>query len=203
MGAWESPIIIVSTGLLNTVNDSVIAGQGGVSGTSKFGGQLGKRLAVSSEQIAQMFSATIGTLFAGVYQYVQFASDVGTIVRGQLMYWDETVASNTFTVTDDVDSTTFNYQSFAGFALNAVTAGNYGFIQIAGKASGLYVASITGTKAIGRPVMGSVATSGRIDVIDAAITGATQNNFLGWAVSLPTNNTVGQVQIARDFSQRG
>ena len=203
MGAWESPVIRVSTGLLNTVNDSVIGNQEGISGQSKFGGQLGKILWVSSEQIAQMFSSTIGTLYAGAYQYVKFATDIGAIVRGQLMYWDQVEDSNEFVVTDDVDSTTFNYESFAGFALNVITAGNYGFMQIAGIATGLYVAAITGTKAIGRPVMGSIATSGRIDVIDAAITGGTQNNFLGWAVSLPTDNTLGTVQLSQRLVQRG
>lgn len=203
MNAWESPIIRVSTGLLNTVNDDVIGGQSGLGSRSKFAGQLGKILTVSSEQISQMYSSAIGTLYAGLYQYVQFASDVGTIAAGQLVYWDETESLNEFIVTDDVDSTTANYQSFAGFALNAVDAGNYGFIQIAGVATGRYVASITGTKATGRPVMGSVATSGRIDVIDAAITGATQNNFLGWAISLPADGALGTVQIARMFSQRG
>lgn len=204
MGAWESPIIRVSTGLLNTVNDSVIGGAAqGASGSSKFGGQLGKTLWVSSEQISQMYSSTIGQLWAGAFQYVQFASDIGAIVRGQLMYWDQTEDPDEFIVTDDIDSTTFNYESFAGFALNVITAGNYGFIQIAGIASGLYVSSITGTKATGRPVMGSIATSGRIDVIDAAITGGTQNNFLGWAVSLPTDNTIGQVQLSQRLVQRG
>lgn len=203
MGAWESPIIRVATGKLNTVNDTVIGGQAGLGSVSKFAGQLGKVLEVSSDYIAQMYSSAIGTLYAGQYQYVKFASDLGTIVRGQLMYWDETEDPNEFVVTDDVDSTTFNYQSFAGFALNVITAGNYGFIQIGGVATGLYVASITGTKAIGRPVMGSVATSGRVDVIDAAVTGGTQNNFIGWAMSLPADGLVGTVQIARRFSQRG
>ncbi len=201
---WQSPIIRVTTGLLNTVNDEIVGGASqSLSTASKFGGQLGKSIWVESDNIGKMTDTAIGTLFAGGYQYVKFAADLGTIVAGQLMYWDETAVPNTFTVTDDVDSTTFNYQSFAGFALGVITAGYHGFIQIAGLASGLYVASITGTKAIGRPVMGSIVTSGRIDVIDAAITGATQNNFLGWAQSLPTDDTLGQIQIARLFSQRG
>ena len=202
MGAWDSPIIRISTGLLNTVNDSVIANQSGITGASKFGGQLGKTLWVSSEQIAQMYSSTIGTLYAGAYQYVKLAA-AQTIVRGDLLYWDQSAAANTFTVTKAVDTTTLNYQSFAGFALNVITAGRYGFIQIAGIASGLYVASITGTKAIGRGVMGSVATAGRVDVIDAAITGVTQNNFLGWAVSLPTDGSIGQIQLSQRLVQRG
>lgn len=202
MSAWESPIIRVSTGLLNTVNDSVIGNQAGITGVSKFGGQLGKILWVSSEQIGQMFDSSVGTLYAGAYQYVKLAASQ-SIVRGDLLYWDQGVAANTFTVTKAVNTTTANYQSFAGFALNVITAGQYGFIQVAGIASGLYVASITGTKQIGGQVMGSVATAGRVDVIDAAITGLTQNNFLGWAVSLPTDNTIGQIQLAQRLVQRG
>jgi len=203
MGAWESPIIIVSTGLLNTVNDAVIGGAAtGASGSSKFGGQLGKELWVNSEQIAQMFSSTIGTLYAGAYQYVKVAASQ-TLVVGDLLYWDQSVASNTFVVTKSATTTTANYQSFAGFCINVITAGNYGFIQTAGIATGKYVASITGTKQTGAQVMGSVATAGRIDVIDAAITGLTQNNFLGWAIDLPADGALGRVQLAGRLHQRG
>lgn len=202
MGAWDSPIIRVSTGLLNTVNDEVIANQAGLAGVSKFGGQLGKILWVSNEQISQMYSSTVGTLYAGAYQYVKVASGQ-TIAVGDLLYWDQAEDANEFVVTKAANTTTFNYQSFAGFALNAITAGYYGFIQIAGIATGRYVASITGTKAIGRPVMGSVATAGRVDVIDAAVTGATQNNFLGWAVALPADGALGTIQLSQRLVQRG
>src|SRR5215813_13364021 len=100
MSAWESPIIIVSTGLLNTVNDSVIGGTAsGASGSSKFGGQLGKILWVSSGQISQMYSSTIGTLYAGAYQYVKLAA-AQTIAVGDLLYWDQTGSDDSvFTVT--------------------------------------------------------------------------------------------------------
>ncbi len=203
MGAWESPIVIVSTGLLNTVNDSAVGGAGtGASGSSRFGGQLGKTLWVNSEQISQMFSSTIGTLFAGAYQYVKIAA-AQTIAVGDLLYWDQGAASNTFTVTKSATTTTANYQSFAGFCINVITAGNYGFIQIAGIATGRYVASVTGTKQTGAQVMGSVATAGRIDVIDAAITGLTENNFLGWAVALPADGALGTVQLSQRLVQRG
>lgn len=205
MSAWESPIIRVSTGLLNTVNDSVIANQAGISGVSKFGGQLGKVLWVSDEQIAQMYSSTVGVLYAGAYQYVQLAADQ-TIVRGDLLYWDQGEAANSYVVTLAADTTSYNYQSYAGFALNTITAGNYGFIQIAGLATGLYVASITGTKARGRTVFASVATAGRIDIKDdLATTGGAHlaNEFIGWAVDLPTDNTVGLIQIGRPISHRG
>lgn len=202
MVSWESPIIRVSTGLLNTVNDSVIGNQSGITGVSKFGGQLGKILYVSSDQISTMFDSTIGTLYAGAYQYVKLAASQ-TIAVGDLLYWDEGAADTTFTVTKSASTTTANYQSFAGFALNVITAGNYGFIQIAGKATGRYVASVTGTKQVGAQVMGSVATAGRIDVIDAAITGLTQNNFLGWALSLPADGALGTIQLAGRLIQRG
>lgn len=202
MSAWESPVIRVSTGLLNTVNDDVIANQAGITGVSKFGGQLGKTLWVSSEQIGQMFDSTVGTLYAGAYQYVLVAAGQ-TIAAGDLLYWDEGAADTTFTVTKAVDTTTKNYASVAGFALNAISAGNYGFIQIAGKATGRYVASITGTKQVGAQVMASVATAGRVDVIDAAITGLTQQNFLGWALALPADGALGTIQLNQRLNQRG
>lgn len=202
MSAWESPIIIVSTGLLNTVNDSVIGNQAGITGASKFGGQLGKTLWVSSEQISQMYSSTIGTLYAGAYQYVKVAASQ-TLVVGDLLYWDLGAATNTFTVTKAVNTSTLNYASIAGFCINVITAGNYGFIQIAGVATGKYVASVTGTKQTGAQVMASVATAGRVDVIDAAITGLTQNNLVGWAISLPADGALGTIQLAQRLNQRG
>jgi hypothetical protein len=202
MSAWESPVIRVSTGLLNTVNDSVIGNQAGITGVSKFGGQLGKTLWVSSEQIAQMYSSTIGTLYAGAYQYVKLAAGQ-TIAVGDLLYWDQSAADTAFTVTKAVDTTTKNYASVAGFALNVITAGYYGFIQIAGKATGRYVASITGTKQAGAQVMASVVTAGRLDVIDAAITGLTQQNFLGWAEALPADGALGTIQLNQRLYQRG
>lgn len=202
MGAWESPIIIVSTGLLNTVNDSVIGNQAGITGASKFGGQLGKILWVSSEQISQMYSSTIGTLYAGAYQYVQLSAGQ-TIAVGDLLYWDQGASDTEFKVTLAVDTTTKNYASVAGFAINVITAGNYGFIQIAGKATGKYVSSISGTAQVGAQVMASVATAGRLDVIDAAVTGLTQPNFIGWAESLPANSSLGTVQLNQRLFQRG
>ena len=202
MSAWTSPIIIVSTGLLNTVNDSVIGNQEGISGYSKFAGQLGKILWVSSEQIAQMYSSTIGTLYAGAYQYVKLAASQ-TIAVGDLLYWDQGAADTSFTVTKAVNTTTLNYASFAGFALNVITAGNYGFIQMAGKATGRYVASVTGTKQVGAQVMASVVTAGRVDVIDAAVTGLTQNNCLGWAETLPADGALGTIQLNQRLYQRG
>lgn len=202
MVAWESPIIRVSTGLLNTVNDSVIGNMSGITGVSKFGGQLGKYLYVSSDQISQMYDSTVGTLYAGAYQYVKIASGQ-TLAVGDLLYWDQGVAANTFTVTKAVNTTTLNYASAAGFCINVITAGNYGFIQVAGIATGKYVASITGTKQTGAQVMASVATAGRVDVIDAAITGLTQNNFLGWAIDLPADGSLGTIQLANRLVQRG
>src|SRR5690348_14188593 len=101
MLAWESPIIRVSTGLLNTVNDTVVGGQAsGMVGTarSKFGGQLGKMLAVSQSQIGQMYSSAIGTLYSGVYQYVKFNSGDTAPVIGQSCFWLDASAVGDFTV---------------------------------------------------------------------------------------------------------
>jgi hypothetical protein len=207
--SWESPIIRVSTGRLNTVNDALIGGvSGGAGGFSKFGGQLGKAVWLDAAQIAGMFDPAVGTLHGGGYRYVRRrAADTGAIVRGQLLYWDQTagVAASAFQVTNLATTTTLNYASIAGFALNDITAGNYAFIQFAGLATGLYVASITGTAAIGRTVFASVATAGRIDIRDDLVTtagAALLQNFLGWAVALPVNDTVGLIEIARAFTTR-
>ena len=89
--AWESPIIRISSGLLNTVNDAAIANQVGIGSLSKFAGQLGKHVWFGPENIGQLFSATVGTLYAGRFRYVRLRStdDASPALGvGKIIFWD-------------------------------------------------------------------------------------------------------------------
>lgn len=203
--SWESPIIRVTRGQLNRVNDSVAGGQSSIGSRSKFGGQLGKAIWLDANQITLMADTAIGALHAGGYRYVRLAAASGAIVRGDLLYWDNAAALGDYQVTLAATTTTLNYASLAGFALNTITPGNYGFVQFAGIATGRYAAAITGTAAIGGTVFASVATAGRIDIRNdlVALTGAPLlQNFVGWAQELPVAGAVGRIEIARTFTTR-
>lgn len=189
MLAWESPIIRVSTGLLNTVNDTVIANQAGITGVSKFGGQLGKMLAVSQEQIGQMYSAAVGTLYAGVYQYVQLNDGDTVPVIGQAAFWLTGSAVGDFIVSTDSDGGATDTPMPAGIFINVPTAGNYCFIQIAGLATVKYKNGLTVAAATGIPVI--VGSDGLADTN----AGTNVPNFLGTAWTLPVSNGLSVVQL--------
>lgn len=196
MLSWESPIIRVSTGLLNTVDDSVIANQAGLAGVSKFGGQLGKMLAVSTSQIGQMFDSTVGTLYAGVYQYVQFNPDDSAPVIGQAAFWLSGSDVEDFIVSTDSNGGATSTPSPAGIFINIPTDGNYCFIQIAGIATVKYKSGLTVSAATGAPVI--AASTGLADTN----AGTNVPNYLGTAWTLPVSNDLALVQLASTLFDR-
>jgi len=190
MSAWESPIIIVTTGLLNTVNDSKIAGNNsGAGSTSRFGGQLGKQLWVSSGQISQMYSSTIGTLYAGVYQYVKFNLGDTPPVVGQAAYWKSGSTITDFIVTTASNGGATSTPMPAGVFISAAVAGNYCFIQIAGLVVVKYKSGLTVAAATGAAVIANA--DGTFDTN----AGTNVPNFVGTAWTLPVSNSTAIVQL--------
>ncbi len=199
-------IIRVTTGLLNTVNDS-LPGQVVSSGTgaSKYQGQLGQRIELGPDLVK--FDSTIGTLLGGEYQYVRFASGMtATPARGLLAFWDTSVAEDLYQVTMDEGGLTQGANLNAGVVLNVVTKGNYGFIQVQGRASVKFRAVLTGTAATGVPVFAAGAGAGA-DVATADVLGTGANptftqtvsqeaRFLGIAEAIPVAGGISIVQLA-------
>src|SRR5690348_12518902 len=103
-----SQILRVTTGLINTVNDAVIAmpatplGPGG----SPFAGQLGKRVELTPDMVFS--DAAIGTVYGGTYRYVRLATNATTpLVVGQILFWDPSATDNDlYVVTTAEDQTT-------------------------------------------------------------------------------------------------
>lgn len=183
-----SQIIIVSTGCLNSVNDTVIANQAGISGESKFKGQLGKILHVAQDQIAMLTDTSVGTLFGGTFQYVKLADNLGTPapVIGQMLFWDTSEAIGDFVVTDTKDETAV--PNPAGVYIGGAEAGNYGFIQTSGQVYGKFKASITNVPSTGQ---GLVVTSLGFFDNDTPVNPI----YVGWAVELPVNFALKKVQL--------
>ena len=192
MGAWESSVIRVTTGRLNTVNDTVIGGQPGLGSTSKFGGQLGKMLAVPQEQIAQMYASSIGTLYAGVYQYVQFNLGDTVPVVGQAAYWLSGSGVGSFIVSTDSNGGATVTPQPAGIFISVPTAGNYCFIQKAGIATVKYKNGLTIAAATGITVI--AGADGLADTITAA--GSVVPNVIGTAWTLPVSNGLATVSLS-------
>ena len=127
---YHSPIIRFPTGAINRVNDAVVgmpvAPPG--PGVSKFLGQLGAGIWLDDGNI--VFDATLGTVYGGHFRYVRLAAGATAVVRGQTVYWDQTVASPLSQVTTVENWSADAAMMSAGIVLNpAWTPGNYSVIQ--------------------------------------------------------------------------
>ncbi len=131
-----SQIQRISTGLLNTVQDTVIGGTTNSLGTgSATAGQLGKTIDFDPAAIATAFDPTVSTLYPGTYQYVLLSDaepDSPALTTGQLLYFV------TGEVADYVVSSTSNSGDEAGYCcVPGWTPGTYGFIFQYGQAAEL------------------------------------------------------------------
>lgn len=185
--------------LLNDVNDpapGVPLASSSASGSiiQPYYGQVGKRLVLTTAMALKLSDTTIGTLYEGIYQYVQTKSgSTAAPARGGAVYWDDLTS---YIVTPDV--TTSNVGLFAGVYLSAPTKGNWCFIQIAGKASVLFKASPTKTTpAAGDAVVLNGTSTNTADVLADAtgVTWATIKLMLGVAIAAPTTAAISTVDL--------
>ena len=175
--ANKSFISRITTGLLNTVNDSGAGGNNTSSSAGLAPGQVGDEIVLNAAQALALSDTTVGTLYEGTYKYVQFyVSQSGTTVKGGPVYWQD---PDNFVVTADVPT---GFLGFAGVAISVPTKGNFAWIQIEGKANCLPLDNTTkGTPAIGDIMV--CATIGRFDDVDdpyasAALAGAVAGQWI-------------------------
>lgn len=204
---WESPIIRVTTGLINTVNDTVIGGGStGASGSSKFSGQLGKHLWLGPDQIAQMFLASVGTLYGGRFRYVRLrlTDDASPVLApGKLLFWDTTVTNwqSAYQVTRDENlSSVDNATMIAGVCISVPTPGRYIFIQDLGMVPVRFRSVLTTAGAIGSRAYAAGAgdtgtDQGTADVLTTDSTSVANARYLGNAPTAPAGNSLTPVLL--------
>lgn len=186
----QAPKLI--SGYVNSENNPVIgAPLASPSGSivSGYGGMLGGKLFLSTDDAKKLSNPAIGTLYSGVYQMAKFKT---TVARGTLAFWDDTVADNLFQVHQDE---TFNggVPLIAGVCLNAVSAGNFGFIQVEGKATVKLRATVTAaTRYIVWANAGAGADNATGDGLAAAPTFASAMiwNLIGIGAAVATNGAL-------------
>jgi hypothetical protein len=204
---------------LNDVNDS---GQGGnqvsvpagvvqVSSSQNF---VGDRMLVDDISALALSDTTVGTLYGGIYEYVQtLAGSTAAPARGTAAFiraadLPPAFSPPLFQVTADAQPTTALPTLFAGVFINAITKGNYGWIQTQGVASLLFDSTIT-TAAVGNPVTlkvsPTVASTFDVGVASAAtLLGAVQSGpatFVGIAIVLPVLSTITAVLLVRGLGR--
>lgn len=182
----------VTTGYLNTVNDpapGVVMASPSGSIVSNYAGQVGGIITLSAKDALKVCDTSIGTLKGGDYQYVKF---LDAPVKGGVMFWND---YDNFIVTMVASAT--NIGKLAGIALSVVTAGQYGFIQVTGKATVKFKASLTKVAADGDLVVVDQTPAALGDVLaDAtALTSPIMRAAIGTALEAPTDGGLKLVQL--------
>lgn len=197
---FNSPIVRMSSGFINTVNDQVIGNTPAFLNSttqSLTGGQLGQAIWLDDRNL--LYNSTMGTVYGGRFRYVRLASGASAVVVGQIVFWDISVADNLFQVTTVETGSVPGAQFRAGIVLNSNwTAGYYSFIQDLGPTYVKFRAALSHAPAgVGVAVYaaaaGAGADNGLADTIDSADpatfsdVGLMANRYIGAAIELPTN----------------
>jgi len=161
-------------------------------------GQLGVNLVLSTDDARKLSSPSVGTLFGGTYKLIRLAAGAATAsARGMLAFWDTSVGDNLYQVTNN-ETSNGGVVLIAGVFLNTITQGNYGWIQVAGKASCKCRATVT---AATRYIIWAGAGAGADNaLVDGLATGATfataqLNNFIGIGEAVAANGATIAVDL--------
>lgn len=178
--------------LLNAVNDAAPGGiVNSVSGIqqSRNPGQLGSIYYLSQAEATSRYGALAAPLYSGLYQYVQVVATSSAPARGLAACWSVLPTSYTNSLQNYIvtaTNTAENQSFFAGVFLNAITPGNYGWIQIAGTATVQYKSGATG--AIGDVIsLDATPTNTFVDLAQTATTAALAKIMVGTAIVAPAS----------------
>lgn len=188
---------------LNDVNDanpggslvSVPAGapQAAVSAT-----QPGDRIILDDATALALSDTSVGTLYGGVYVYVEtYASSTASPALGQPAFFRATDIGKLYQVDADAQPTGAIATFLHGVFINAITKGNYGWIQTAGVATVQYQGTVTATTAGDTVTTGISQTPPAFDAGVATWTAILGAAILGVAIDAPSNAGTGKVSITR------
>ena len=203
---------------LNDVNDVQPGGQqvsvpAGVTQVTANQVYPGDRILLDDITAIGLSDTTVGTLYGGIYCYVgTLSSSTASPARGTAAFFraadlPPAFAPPLFQVTADAQPSAAIPTLFAGVFINAITKGNYGYIQIAGVCSVLYDSTVSGTLGVGQPVNVKispvVASTFDVGIALAATLASAQQvlNNVGPAITLPVASTIGQVLITRGWGR--
>lgn len=192
--------LAVTTGFMNTVNDATPgASVASITGEQRYAGFLGGVIALDSDDVN---GSPAGSLYGGIYMYVQVsATHTASPAQGQAAFWipvSASVPEDDYIVSADAQPSATVPTLVAGVFLNAITPGNYGFIQIAGRATVLYDSSLTATIAGGTVVAKtSSVVASCFDCLAAAtsITGNLLGSAVGIAEQVPVASSLKTVLL--------
>jgi hypothetical protein len=200
---------------LNDVNDSVVGGQiqsvpSAVPASQGIQTLPGDRIILDDATAFALSDTTIGTLYGGIYMYVQATWTTAAAAFGTAAFYKAADVGNlaptspnttAYVVYSDAQPSTTVPSYFAGVFISAPTKNNYCWIQIQGMATCLFDSAVTAAAAgnwVSVKVSSAVASC--FDV-GAAVGVVTLSALVGTAVGLPVISTASKVSIWRGFGR--
>lgn len=156
-------------------------------------GEVGRIIYLDTAQALRLSKTATGTLYEGFYQFVKFKSgSSASNALGQLVFWD---SQSAYQVTPDIaDATALG--KVAGVTLNAVTKGNYGWIQISGRATVKCSGTVTDTTNGDLAIVDQTPANTVNSLADATtVTGKIAKSIIGSFNEAPANAGSKQVLL--------
>lgn len=235
-GRFSKQAIYSSAKLWNTanVNDTQIGGlmtgvPSSISASQGFQTLPGDRIIMSPSDALVYSNNSVENMFSGTFRYVAMRNNsTANAIRGRAAFWDNAVAGvggnndGLYQVTADGNQANVTNLLFAGVYINNITYTNgtssYWWVRETGKHNLHFVNAVTGTGAIGSPVMlpqtaaanNNATDNGSFDTLDGANSGTifqansttaytTVGNmiktFVGIALVAPSNNNYSLTQL--------
>lgn len=198
---------------LNNVNDTVAGGaivSVPAGAPSPAVSQLiaGDKIVLDDATALALSDTATGTLFGGIYMYVgTLSSATASPARGSAAFYRAadlpTALSGLYQVTSDVQASTTIPTFCAGVFINAVTKGNFGWIQVAGVCMCLFDSAVAAGNGVGSPVSpkisAAVASTFDCGVAQSADAAGARlaASVVGVAIVLPVVSTVTAVLWTR------
>jgi hypothetical protein len=192
---------------LNDVND---ANSGGVIVSVPTGAPSpavsqtipGDRIVVDDPTALALSDTVIGTLYGGVYSYVQYKTTTRPAQRGGVAFFHTADIGVAYIAYGDPDPSAALPTHIYGIWISAPTANNYCWIQVAGAASVQFDNAALGSAADGQMVSAKISSANATSTTYPSDSGATVSNItvaalIGVACGLPSSTVISTVMITR------
>jgi hypothetical protein len=196
---------------LNDVNDAAAGGvivslPAGVPSPQVSQTIPGDRICLDDATALALSDTAVGTLLGGVYMYVgTTAAATANPAVGSLAFWPAANIGVSYVATSDAQPTTALPNYLAGIFINAITKGNFGWIQVAGVANVLFDSALTAISSaaiVVAKVSAAVASTADAGIPGGATPTAAQvaeamAAVIGTAIGTPATSTVSKVFLTR------
>jgi hypothetical protein len=215
-GGWfTKQADFLTAAYLNDVNDQTVGGQiqsvpSAVPATQGIQTLPGDRIILDDATAYALSDTTVGTLYGGIYCYVQSTYTTQAPVVGGIAFFKAADIGNltptsplttSYVAYGDAQPLTTVPTYVFGIWINVLTKSYYGWIQIAGVASVLFDSAVTANVTgnwVSAKVSASVASTADVGAVVGVITIAA---ILGVSVGTVTTSTVSKVSLLRGFGR--